>query len=518
MFTSKSEFAYDWYLLPVAFVVFFISCGEKTPANIEAIPADPFVGDWHGNVSFENSPGDSLAVQIIGYEDYTYQANIGTRFDTRDPYLIVMEGKGDGKSIQFAGERDGLRWQGNLEGEQFSGTLTGTSKGTFLLRKIIRKPPTLDQPPPEDAIMLFSGQSMTQWEHPRDPVGYINLSRFVGGENRVAYLRTRIKSESNQEAMIEAGSDDGIKIWWNGIEVLAKNVNRGASPASDKVIIQMETGWNTILVKINNGEGGWGAYIRLRDAKGRPLEGVNAEDPDNPDQYDPYFSAKTLNFVTRWQLAGPYRIENTEGEALLDHSFAPEQSEPVDISWRTIDPEKVDYSPNWTLKDGAMQVKPGSGNLISRQKFNDAFIHVEFRLPYMPPAREQKRGNSGVYIQGRYEIQVLDSYGLEGKDNECGGIYKVSRPRVNMCAPPLQWQTYDIQFSAPTCGPGETKISNARITVRHNGVLIHENLELSGITGGSVDDHTNEPGGLMLQDHGDLVAYRNIWVIPQENR
>lgn len=209
---------------------------------------------------------------------------------------------------------------------------------------------------------------------------------------------------------------------------------------------------------------------------------------------------------------------NLEGKGLFDVEFDPEHADPVTIKWRSLDPDTVSYEPGWTIQDSAMRVVAGSGNLISRMKFGSAKMHVEFRSPYMPSAKGQERGNSGVYIQGRYEIQVLDSYGLEGEDNECGGIYKVSRPRVNMCAPPWQWQTYDIDFTAARFDSTAMKITNARITVRHNGVLIHENLELPGVTGGAVDTLTQQPGGLMLQDHGNPVEYRNIWVVPVNDR
>ncbi len=160
-----------------------------------------------------------------------------------------------------------------------------------------------------------------------------------------------------------------------------------------------------------------------------------------------------------------------------------------------------------------MEVLPGSGSLVSKQKFTDFFLHIEFRTPFMPDQTGQKRGNSGVYLQGRYEVQILDSYGLEGADNECGGIYKVARPRVNMCAPPLQWQTYDITFTAARFDSGGVKINPAQITAIHNGVPIHENLILPGPTGGALDRNENEPGGIMLQDHGNLVQFRNIWVV-----
>ncbi len=152
----------------------------------------------------------------------------------------------------------------------------------------------------------------------------------------------------------------------------------------------------------------------------------------------------------------------------------------------------------------------------SEGKFKDLTMHIEFRLPYMPDARGQARGNSGIYLQGRYEVQMLDSFGLEGKDNECGGIYTVAAPRVNMCFPPLIWQTYDIDFTAARFDAEGNKTSNAKISVKHNGVTIHENLELPGTTGSSpVKDETDAPGPIYLQDHGNPVRYRNIWLLPK---
>ncbi len=150
----------------------------------------------------------------------------------------------------------------------------------------------------------------------------------------------------------------------------------------------------------------------------------------------------------------------------------------------------------------------------STEKFTDFTIHLEFRLPYMPAARGQGRGNSGIYLQGRYEVQMLDSFGLEGKDNECGGIYKVARPRLNLCYPPLSWQTYDIDFTAAKFDAEGQKTAHARITVKHNGVLIHENVEIPATTGSApVKDESPAPGPIFLQNHGNPVRYRNIWVI-----
>jgi len=149
----------------------------------------------------------------------------------------------------------------------------------------------------------------------------------------------------------------------------------------------------------------------------------------------------------------------------------------------------------------------------STRTFQDHTIHLELRLPFMPFSRGQARANSGLYVQGRYEIQILDSFGLEGLDNECGGIYKASRPAVNMCLPPLLWQTYDVDFTAPKFKDGQ-KVANARITVRHNGVVIHENLELPNVTpGGPLKTEGPEPGPVFLQNHRNPVRFRNIWVV-----
>lgn len=151
--------------------------------------------------------------------------------------------------------------------------------------------------------------------------------------------------------------------------------------------------------------------------------------------------------------------------------------------------------------------------ITSEDTFGDCSLHVEFFLPYMPEARGQGRGNSGLYLQGRYEVQMLDSFGLEGKDNECGGLYKIAAPKVNMCLPPLTWQTYDVDFTAAKFDSEGRKTANARITVKHNGVVIHENQELPGATTSAPNKEENTPGPIYLQNHGNPVRYRNIWVV-----
>ncbi|MCY2964346.1 MAG: DUF1080 domain-containing protein, partial [Planctomycetota bacterium] len=178
------------------------------------------------------------------------------------------------------------------------------------------------------------------------------------------------------------------------------------------------------------------------------------------------------------------------------------------------DGTEATFKQHW--RDGA---KLGDGLLnqgaTSTDNFRDFTIHLEFRLPYMPLARGQGRGNSGLYYQGRFETQVLDSFGLEGKDNECGGIYSIKNPDVNMCLPPLVWQTYDAEFTAARYDAAGKKTANARVTVRHNGVLIHEDVELPRITTAAPNQESSEPGPIYLQDHGNPVRYRNIWVLPR---
>lgn len=149
----------------------------------------------------------------------------------------------------------------------------------------------------------------------------------------------------------------------------------------------------------------------------------------------------------------------------------------------------------------------------SKEKFGSGELHLEFLLPYMPNARGQGRGNSGVYLQGRYEVQVLDSFGLSGEQNECGGIYSIAKPKVNMCLPPLAWQTYDIEFQAATFDAGGKKTADGSITVRHNGVVIHDRVALTHATTAAPVKEGPEPGPLYLQDHGNQVRYRNVWFL-----
>ena len=148
--------------------------------------------------------------------------------------------------------------------------------------------------------------------------------------------------------------------------------------------------------------------------------------------------------------------------------------------------------------------------------FGDYSMHLEFRLPFMPKARGQGRGNSGLYHQGRYETQVLDSFGLDGKNNEAGGLYSIKEPDLNMCLPPMAWQTYDVDFMAARFDGEGKKVSNANITVKLNGVVVHRDVELPRTTTAAPVSESVENGPIYLQDHGNPIRYRNIWVRPRD--
>jgi len=168
---------------------------------------------------------------------------------------------------------------------------------------------------------------------------------------------------------------------------------------------------------------------------------------------------------------------------------------------------------NWA---GGKIVELSDGQFLNRgirtKKLYGSFkAHIEFRLPWMPTSSGQGRGNSGFYLQDRYELQILDSFGLKGENNECGGIYTLHKPSVNMCLPPMVWQTYDIDFTAAEFD-GDKKTKPARVTVLHNGVKIQDDAELKNSTGGGIPESA-KPGAIQLQDHGDPLVFRNAWIM-----
>jgi hypothetical protein len=164
----------------------------------------------------------------------------------------------------------------------------------------------------------------------------------------------------------------------------------------------------------------------------------------------------------------------------------------------------------WSIEEGALVVKPRAGNIYTKEPFQDFTLHLEFNLPYLPDRTGQSKANSGVKLHGLYEIQILDS--LENPTypaGGCGSIYRQKDPDKNVSRKPGEWQTYDITFRAPRFD------EKPRVTLVWNGVKVHDNVEIKGITNAKAESNPLvKQGPLMLQDHGSPVKFRNIWILP----
>ena len=178
-------------------------------------------------------------------------------------------------------------------------------------------------------------------------------------------------------------------------------------------------------------------------------------------------------------------------------------------NWTTPDGKPV----GWKLEEGAMTVVAGTGGIQTKETFMDVQLHLEWRAPAVIEGEGQGRGNSGVFLQGIYEVQVLDSYQNRTYSNgQAGSIYKQYMPLVNACRPPGEWQTYDIIYTAPRFNADGIKVSSGRITVIHNGVLIQNDVEIKGTTPyiGLPQNPAHGEGPLFLHYHSNPVSCRNI--------
>lgn len=170
----------------------------------------------------------------------------------------------------------------------------------------------------------------------------------------------------------------------------------------------------------------------------------------------------------------------------------------------------------WTIADNALTVKSGSGDIQSKQKFGDCQLHIEWRTPSEVKGDGQNRGNSGIFLMGRYELQVLDNYNNKTYSNgQAASIYKQHTPLVNACKPPGEWQTYDVIFTAPRFSDNGSILEPARVTVLHNGVLVQNNVTIWGTSqyiGLPTYEKHAAKESIALQDHGNPTSFRNIWI------
>ncbi|MBX7258719.1 MAG: DUF1080 domain-containing protein [Candidatus Hydrogenedentes bacterium] len=271
--------------------------------------------------------------------------------------------------------------------------------------------------------------------------------------------------------------------------------------------------WNVILVVGEAGKDAKHVEMQaLSPSKGEPAIGKGSVQFDGKVEFKAILDkGKLTGALGKKKELSDFALERAEIKSPT-LGQAPPEGAVVLMDGKTLDAWDA-YPLKWNIvEEGAAEVC--SSGIVTKEAFGSAQIHVEFRTPFMPKERGQARGNSGVYVQGRYEIQVLDSFGLEPADNLCGGIYKQAVPKVSACLPPLTWQTYDITFNAPQFDAEGKKTKNATITVVQNGITIHENLELNSATPGGVSDQEAATGPLYFQNHGNAVRFRNVWLKP----
>ena len=169
----------------------------------------------------------------------------------------------------------------------------------------------------------------------------------------------------------------------------------------------------------------------------------------------------------------------------------------------------------WQISDGFLTVVPKKGDIKTKRTFGDCQIHIEWRAPMVVKGEGQGRGNSGIFLQEKYELQVLDNYENRTYSNgQAASIYKQSMRLVNVVKKPGEWQVYEVIYKAPRFNADGILVSPPTITVLHNGVLVQNNTEIKGVTEyiGLPSFKAHDKGSLRLQDHGDLVSFRNIWI------
>jgi hypothetical protein len=232
------------------------------------------------------------------------------------------------------------------------------------------------------------------------------------------------------------------------------------------------------------------------------------------------FALAHLGFTQTLEPIDPKATEDWSSPPIIMNGLKSQNEVPADAiillgqdkeQWVTREGKPIE----WTLEKGILTVKPGTGDIVSKKSFEDCHLHLEWRSPLIVKGDGQGRGNSGIFLQSRYEIQILDNYNNETYYNgQAGSVYKQSSPLANLCSKTGDWNTYDIIYKAPRFDLFGNKVESARVTVIHNGIVIQNNTEILGTTEyiGYPKNQTHGGAPFILQDHGDLVSFRNIWV------
>ncbi|MHC4192791.1 MAG: HEAT repeat domain-containing protein [Planctomycetota bacterium] len=452
-------------------------------ANIGTLGALQMAADYLGNENLQQEA--EVAVVRIA------EGTLGSHPQQTKAVLqkVIQTSQNDSRRRQAAGLLEKVQaFEDYVTAWQVSGPYTKEGAGAFELFDAAF-PPETDPQSAKWTAMPVGTDKGRPW--------LLDLYKAIGGGDRVAYLRTNVSSPTDQKVRLQLGSNDGIKVWLNGKVVHANNASRTITRDEDKVEVNLRKGWNSLMMKITQSGGTWSACACFRTLKGDPVKGLKVL-PDLKSQGKPWIRPVGDDF-SAWRNPGDWTIA---GQAMLN----PENEELI-------------------------ASKPGTGiivngptgrtvDLITKAELADIRAHIEFMVA--------QGSNSGVYFMGRYEIQILDSHGKDKPTfSDCGGIYQRwdekrdphgyegRPPRVNAALPAGQWQTFDVIFRAPRFDQAGKKIANARFEkVIHNGIMVHENMEVTGPTRASTYKDEKPTGPLMLQgDHGP-VAYRNIWLIP----
>ena len=364
----------------------------------------------------------------------------------------------------------------------------------------------------------LDGSSLDSWQLMRDFNGHLRLPGVNSG-NCCNYLKTRLWSDVDQKVLLQTAHNSMMKLWLNEELVYEENSHIAPVRTNNKKNkgITLKKGWNEIFVKIV-GYNVTSTAIRVVSFEQKPLANIAEKgfSPGTGGKTRAYLD-KADQHLTLWQYSGHYFLENPEDKNLMaeafEHKFLPETN-PSEALWKPLKVELKDgdeWPMNHRIVDNCMEIFQ-SGDVMTRQSFGDYYLHIEFQIPFEPQNAGQYRGNSGVYLACMYEIQVLDSYGLVPTKQDCGAAYYIKAPDVNMSLPPLQWQTYDIFYTAPKFDKDGQKTGNARATVYHNGVKIQDGVEFPKPTGGGMQFEMPE-APIHLQNHGSPVRYRNIWLL-----